>query len=337
MPEDFAEGMHLTLSDVEDGSATSVLERPQARAYEKYNDYYEAGRVDVEQTLEHLHEYLVVSPEDRSKADVSGFYLLDEPAFLNLGASMPLGSKFEILTPSLKDGIEVSSELREMVMLPFAERRQTISDPPKPARRVEKGGEIAGHIIKVNADTRSFSMVTAKYGGIQVRGTYKKDSLTADIRQLLERKEHGPLARVKGTLHFEGERLERLDNVTEVQLLETGKNPWSNRFFTLAALGAGWEDADAQAGAPIAFPALDAAGQILLECESIDRVLPGIFPLTDGGVQLEWATSQRVTSIEISPDVRFTLFDLLTETNQVEEEETASLQDAKDFAARTKE
>lgn len=328
VPADFADGMKLILSDVKDGSATPVLERPYAT---EYDEYYDEGRDELDQTVEELELWLAAVPESRPAPDPMQYRMLSSPAFRELGANMPDDATLGILRPQETEGVQISKVLREEAILPLAEERTRLLKPVK-EERVTVPGEIAGQLISLNADKRSFEMISSRFGG--VHGRYRTDSLTDDLRQVLDHREYAPLVRFTAELRYQGAELKQLLNVTAVQLLETDGKPWSRRFKELASLDAGWEE-ESGLGEPVAFAALDAARELLNSCVEAEREIPGIFPMVDGGVQLEWASPRQVTSIEISPDIEFTLFDLVTESNSVEELATTDIKEAMSFVTRT--
>jgi hypothetical protein len=112
-----------------------------------------------------------------------------------------------------------------------------------------------------------------------------------------------------GTFRFLEDQLKFILGVSSVELLEIDGKSWSRRFVELAQLTPDWSGEGGGAEI-ISFPALDAARQILIRADERGLALPGIFPMEDGGVQLEWSSARTVFSVEIDRDVRFTFFEL---------------------------
>ena len=80
---------------------------------------------------------------------------------------------------------------------------------------------------------------------------------------------------------------------------------------------------------------VEAARELLEECVELGRAVPGIFPMPDGGLQLEWASPDFISSIEISPRMVYSLFELDVASRISVDEETTDLSVAKSFVQRT--
>ena len=83
-------------------------------------------------------------------------------------------------------------------------------------------------------------------------------------------------------------------------------------------------------GERIEFQALDAARTFLKAGQIANGVTPGIYPLSDGGVQVEWSDSERVTTVEISADLNYVVFSLHVPSDVAVDLETADLKAAVD-------
>lgn len=109
-----------------------------------------------------------------------------------------------------------------------------------------------------------------------------------------------------------------------------GGRPWAQRLGQLASLEEGWHPDDG--GVVISGMALAAARDLLQLIDDRHSLMPpAIFPLSDGGIQIEWATPQRVTTLEITGDAAFEFFDLQVEPQTVTEHATSTLQDVFEF------
>ena len=103
---------------------------------------------------------------------------------------------------------------------------------------------------------------------------------------------------------------------------------WHPRIVELSNLRAGWLHGDL--GQTIATSALVSANSILELIASAEIAPPGVFPMEDGGIQIEWSSPQWVRSVEISPQRHFLMFSL-EPGMQTQETETTSLDEVKRF------
>jgi len=330
LPADFAEGSKLVISDVEDGSAVSVLARP---AQTRYDEYYVLGREELEREIEVISTWLASTTSERAQIDPVSLPLLAEPALVELGSSFAPSEHFTIASPSMDQPVELTERLRKEAIAPLAAERAQIVKPAAIADVwLSVPGDVAGRLFGVNAERKNFEMGTLRFG--EIHGRYREDDLTTDLRKVLDNTTKAPVIRVTGELRYKNGVLQQLLSVTSVQRLEIDGESWSSRFVELASLDNGW-DPDNPDSNPVVFASLEAAREILAESKRIGRPLPGIFPMDDGGVQLEWASAEHVTSIEISPGIEFQLFDLEVITQSVVEETTIDLATVKEFVERT--
>lgn len=107
--------------------------------------------------------------------------------------------------------------------------------------------------------------------------------------------------------------------------------PWSDRLLHLASLKTGWLDNNSE-GIEIAFDSLRAADRFLRIIRDRGGSLPGIFPMPNGGVQLEWSIDRKVISIEIAPSgaVRADIYS--ADDDRQDELDAASIDEAAEFA-----
>jgi hypothetical protein len=108
--------------------------------------------------------------------------------------------------------------------------------------------------------------------------------------------------------------------------------PWSDRLLQLAALETGW--LDDEDGAEIEFGALRTADAVLRLIDAQQRHRPGIFPMPNGGVQLEWSTGSKVVSIEIEPSGQIDVLSFDSETDVQTENHAKDIESAVDIAMR---
>jgi hypothetical protein len=311
-PTGLTDGLQLVLKDIVPGSAILELERvgsireDQASNAEELPDFtafYERGIAELERELT-----LVTDPG----TPVLDLPLLASPAFLNLASSLEAGESVRaesiakssdqavILVPSLTEATH-----REVVAVRGIEYRKAIEK--NRVRRRTKTESLAGKLISLNAQKRTFTFDSLHYG--EVNGRYKSEAITDDLKAVLQSSALAPVVRLDGTFRFLEDQLKFILGVSSVELLEIDGKSWSRRFVELAQLTPDWSGEGGGAEI-ISFPALDAARQILIRADERGLALPGIFPMEDGGVQLEWSSARTVFSVEIDRDVRFTFFEL---------------------------
>ncbi|OBH03548.1 hypothetical protein A5695_10215 [Mycobacterium sp. E1747] len=303
LPEDFASQLDLVLSDIEDGSAVSLLERPHATPYDSF---YEYGRTVVEQQI-------ALASAESPEADVIS--LLAYKEFRDLGSSLRDDERMEIVAPSshaggVSDVVTITPEISRRIRQNLAPKFKKLLKPP----RHTEYGWIVGRLTAINADEQNYTISTDTYGSIN--GRYKSEEILDDLKAVLDSSERAPVVRFYGRLRFVGERLDRILDVSVVQVLEIDGEPWSRRFIELASLEEDWDDEYPESKV-VSFTALDGARAILQFVQSHGISQPGIFPTVSGGVSLEWATSSEVLTIEITEEAEFQLFHLTQGTTAV--------------------
>lgn len=321
LPADFEQNFELVLADVEDGSAVSVLERPRHAIYE---DYYDQGRELVENELD-------LAGSDSATADVIS--LLEYKEFREFGSTLEDDESIEISTPAsdrqhgrvIRFTPETSRRITEVLYPAYKELSKV--------ERQTEHGWIVGRLTAINAERKNYTITTERYGS--VLGKYQEDEILDELKAVLDSSEKAPVVRIFGRLRFAGSRLKRILSSSTVQVLGIDGQPWSRRFIELANLEAGWND-DYPDSDVIAFTALDGARQILQHVLESGLAQPGVFPTIEGGVSLEWATSQQVTTVEITPDSEFELFHLTREDENAVSAVTTVITEVYDFVDKAR-
>lgn len=317
LPEGFDAALGLVITDVEDGSAQVLLERPSIA---DLDEYFERGRDDFEQNLTAIFDL------DESVTEAPLFGLKDFQAF---GTSLINGDAIEV-TSYTRDARPASTtsftkeELSDVIAPRQKELKRVNDRLRRQARHVEDRA-VAGRLVELNPEKRSFQLDTLHYQVIT--GWYKNSDITEDLRNVLNASTKAPVVRVRGDLQFRGGKVWRLWDATEVELLEIDGHPWSRKLVELASLTPDW-DGEVPGAEMISFTALDAARDLMLRFSEAEVARPSIFPTEDGGVSLEWASSTSVSTIEIGPDAEFILFNLPEGSNQGTEQSTADLERA---------
>ena len=320
VPDGFDNELGLVIAAVEPGSAQILLERPITT---NFDAYYERGRDEFERELS------TVLDATESINDAPLFELKDFQAF---GASLLAGDAIQVTSftedAQPRSTISLSEVTRADVFVPRQKELQKELRKRRAAKRHAEDRALAGRLTELNADRGSFTIQTLHYGDLT--GWYTDAEITEDLKRVLDTSSKAPVIRVRGDLQFRDNEVTRLRNVTEVQLLEIDGQPWSRKIVELAMLGPDW-DGEAAGAEMITFPALEAARDLMLKFADADVPRPGIFPTEEGGVSLEWASSEAVANIEIGPDAAFILFHLPEGTNVGTEESTADFTRAAEF------
>jgi hypothetical protein len=176
---------------------------------------------------------------------------------------------------------------------------------------------------------RSSLPAEATLPGVPTPTPEQNSSLTPDFRSVLHSASLASVVRVEGLLQVnEKEEIVAIEDVWGLEVFELPEAPWSTRLLEIAGLAEGWLDGE---GSEISFASLDLARDFIREFVDRDISVPGVFPMPDGGVQLEWQLTGSVVSVEISPDLALMLYRLDVEADSEEERLNADLTSAIDF------
>jgi len=342
LPEDFGSEFDLAIVEVRDGSATSLLERPDSA----YGEFFDLGRDDVERLFQEIAAGLalpaladaneghpaednagggdaeadaVVGADAEADAEVGAAgdlsvpsdnpprstFSRDEllsyaalPAFRDLGSSLQIDESAQIVTPDGQQ-VQIDFVVRTTRIRPLLDRVEQINAPEPLPKREYRKNSVAGRLVSLDPENRSFRVKTLLHG--EVSGRYKKDELFDDLKAVLNSSAQAPVVRVVGRMSWADETLKRILEAQQLELLEVAGESWSRNIIELASLPKGWSE-DSQTSDVISFTALEAARELLRAAQPNQDSAPGIFPMESGGVHLEWTVPSRVTSVEISAD-----------------------------------
>ncbi|MGY1748827.1 hypothetical protein [Modestobacter sp. SYSU DS0511] len=316
LPKGFRSAFNLAITAVEEGSATPVLERDSAST--PYERYYAQAADTVDAAFNAL---------------VSGFDLPESFDWTNSGDFRTFGDTLEEgdaieLRPGGNEPIRYTPAVRRAALPRLIAYPVIEDDEP----RISEGA-VAGRLVALDAEDRWFRL-RHPVSETAVTGRYVDPELTSDLRAVLDSNAVAPVVRVTGNLRTIRGSIDQVD-AHFVELFEVDGGHYSRRLIELATLSSGWlEGVDGDAGELVAFTALEAARDLLRELTRAGIPLPGIFPLEDGGVQLEWASPEQVTSVEVSPDVHFELMHLVVAGRVSDDAEASDIEGALAFLRR---
>ncbi|MHC1561805.1 hypothetical protein ACR9E3_22830 [Actinomycetospora sp. C-140] len=282
IPKGFSDRLSLRLTSIEDGSTIPVLERDVTEdlfGLGVGDIFEEAGSLIVQavgalQNDDELPELLPTSAYS---------------AFLQLGKSLRDDERIEVGWQGLETRT-YSRESRHRLL-----ERWSID-------RFWADGTVVGRVIGVNAENRTFTFSTLR--NEQLTGYYSDPSILEDLTDVIQTKVLAPAVRLDGELEWtatSGDPV-AIANVRSLELFASDNEPWADRLLSLLAAEAGWLDGK---GERIELAAIEAARSIMQLANVTDSTRPGIFPMADGGVQLEWQAQRRSISIEVRPTVTF--------------------------------
>lgn len=183
IPEDFEREFDLAISDVEDGSATPVMDKPAS----PYDTYYATGRDELKTAFAEIINAgfgieLVQTPAPGQTDEDDGAVwlepplfqfpepiepltrLVDLPAFRQFGSSLQPDEALR-LEPSIdQQPVEVTASTAATVIQPFVELVERVRNPPsEPLEEVTSDkyvSTVAGRLFAMNADKKNFDMDT---------------------------------------------------------------------------------------------------------------------------------------------------------------------------------
>ncbi|WP_146070712.1 hypothetical protein [Cryobacterium sp. M91] len=318
-PSDLRNSISLTIERIDEGSADIFL------AFEQHAEYvqYQAGAQEAADAI--IGAAYSAAPIPELPALSLAEDLEFREAVSQIGFTLRSEQSIEFyLDPSDAQPVTITVETRRNAV----EQLSRIEDflvPPDSSTTTEglQSAEesLVGRVTILNADDQRFTLVLADR--TKVHGWYRQNpELLEDFRAVVNSTEEGPLTRISGTLQTKDGKPFRFKDVDSIQRIQFDDTAWGARLTEFASLPSGWEDGE---GDQISSVALEAA-QMLLRV--VDRALierPGVFPNPEGGVLIEWASPERVRSVEITADGTFEMFSLQRAQRSSQNSETADL------------
>lgn len=319
LPADFKTDVSLAIDRIEPGSADVYVVEEQPSAYVQYQ---EVAHDTVEATI---------------SAAYSGSSLPDLPPAVSEQFRIDVADFGSTLEESQSIEVYVDGADQPPVVISVATRKEAVArlqlddffivdDGTAAGNHLVKVEEsVAGRVTELDPENQSYRFESLLYGPL--KGRYKSNpELKEDFKKVLDSTEVGPVVRLTGQLQYRHGvpwRFVETDRVEETHLAD-------DALIVLAALAPGWgENGEGQS---IEFTAIEAANALLVAVHEAGLQRPGVFPTVEGGVLLEWSSSEQVRSVEISPDAEFELFFLAPGSFEPEQQQVADLSVATAFA-----
>lgn len=344
VPDDFDKNFDLAITEVEEGSAESVLDHTKSA----YDAYFDSGREELELLFANIIEKnfgtkvdskdIASESSDSDSADYSSknehelnleqvnrfASLISMYQFQEFGSSLYPEEYLEIPRKRTKKRLTISAGGWQAAIQPIVDvLSEDHHEEQISSTYLHLVSSVAGRLTALDADKQNFSIETLHFGS--VNGRYKEETLTRDLKTVLDSNSAAPIIRISGRMSWKGDSLYRILEARGVELIEIDSDPWSTRILELISLAPGW-DPEVPKSPVISFTSIDAAREILRSTQSFEPI-PGIYPAVDGGVVVEWGTPERVVTLEISSEARFFFFHLDVGSAGVNEVETNNLEE----------
>ena len=205
-----------------------------------------------------------------------------------------------------------------------------------PETEVEETGlqkfneSLIGKVTALDTDKMTYRFTLQD--GQQLTGHYKRQvKILDDLREVVNEAAEGPLTKISGELQTKNDELFRFWHTFSVEQVQFDNTVWGQRLTEFASLRRDWDEAGAE---QISSVALDAAQAILRTLDEANIERPGVFPTPDGGVLLEWGSTDSVVSVELLDDGSFETFSLAAGQDRGEHSTGENLELAIDFVVK---
>lgn len=301
VPDELIDGFDLTLTAIEPGSATNVLERHVSAEFE---DSYSAGQNDVDQLLEGLfsHDISVTSFPDWA----------DDESLWQLGTSLNPGENLSIISKeSARRTVSFTREQRDRVLPSF---RDAVKEHKKPLR-INEEGFVVGRIRLVDSASKSFKLTSGKE---TIHGRYSSSHAAEAIGAVIDKETNGEetFVRITGSIRLADGVPTLIRSTDSVEIITSEPVPRRSRILEIAKLNRGW--VDGFYGEPVAVDALKSALNLSAKIYEEEPVKePEIFPTEDGEIEFQWIVNSVFISLTPQIDGSF-LFELISKGDSQE-------------------
>jgi hypothetical protein len=272
-PRGFTQSFSLHLATIEPGSAVAVLERPLPAGTlipDAFSDWFDKARDRVLETIDAAAH----------GADVE--HLLPKTLlayFDQFGRSLREDERIEFTrSAALNDKVVYDHRVRKTLVLKSAA-----------VYRTEES--IRGSLSELNLESRTFTLKLI--GGEKVVGQFSEELRDAALGALNAYGES--LVMVEGAVvRDQSDNRKRIEQVTRIEPLDPLDVP--ARLESLALLRDGWLDGG---GVGLSSAGLTWLSKAWTSAWPDDLPLPHVYPMPEGGVQLEWGTALVAATVEL--------------------------------------
>lgn len=272
-PRGFTHNFAIHLSQVEEGSAVAVLERPLPQGslvHDAFSEWFDKARDRVLDTI-------YAASEGRSVDNLLPKTLL--AYFDQFGRFLQEDERIEFNRASDAEGVVIyDHRVRKMLVL----KSSTVY-------RTEEA--VRGSMSELNLENRTFTLKLIS--GERVVGHFSEELRDAALGALGAYGES--LVMVEGAVvRDQSDNRKRIEQVTRIESLDPLDVP--ARLESLSLLREGWLDG---LGVPPPLPGLDWLAKTWMEVWPDELALPFVYPTPEGCVQMEWGTPLASISVEI--------------------------------------
>ncbi len=326
-PEDLDASVSLTITSISPGSADVLLAFEQHAVYAEYQaEAQQAADATV------VAAYSGAPLPELPELSESAVRELRED-LAEVGGTLVDGQSIEFYSTPDAVPVVITVESRKQAVnnLILTDWLVAPAEAPASSSRVSEKHEesIVGRVTAVNAETTRYEVTTSTG---KLHGWYRDNtSVLDDLRTVLNSAAEGPLTRITGELQFQPNDgvPYRFWNTSRVERVEFDDTSWGARLTEFARMPSNWADGGE---AQISFIALDAAQHVLKAVDEAGRPTPGVFPTPEGGVLLEWSSTEGIRSVEILEDGTFELFSLRPDQAESVHQTTEDASEAIRFA-----
>ncbi len=299
-PRGFADGITLTLTDVEQGSVIPVIALMFGNLFPPNQGYFDEAKEAIVGAIR-------AATDNKAPTD-----FLPEKSlayFDRFGRSLREGEAIEFQSTDRDAPVRLTKDVRRRLLL-------------SSTRVTELTEEILlrGAIHEANQETMSFQITLAD--GTRVSGPIASQHFD-NIMEVFNGYRQGVKILLQGVGKFNRlEKLQRIDSIEHTTVLDPQDIP--ARFEELRTLKNGWLDGQGVAPSTEGLEWLAS----LLDKDYPDKLpLPYVYPVAEGGVQLEWSLKPREVSLEIEFGSKRGEWHLLNLETKQEESRSMNLSD----------
>ncbi len=220
-------------------------------------------------------------------------------------------------------GVPSSAKYTQSVRRKFLTASQTADFP--------LDGTLVGRVTAL--DTNSLSFTLTDLAGRNIPASYSDQALTPDLLDVFNMQTAAPVIRLECAQSIASDQTVRsIEDVHSLEVFLAAEGvPGRERLLELLRLEHGWLDGE---GEPPDLMALEQARELLREADQKGLPEPGVFPLLDGAVQVQWITESDVWTARVERDARILVDYLAVEMDQAEDLQVLTAQEAVAFFAR---